>query len=333
MKTINRTAWPVVWGIAFLVGAAPFSGSFADVTVPTSPTTAVNALAGGALWNDPTNALLSDNSYASSEVSNWRTGLLLLRGFGFSMPVGATINGIEVKIERNRTGTPGAEIRDNLICLIRDGVCNTENKARIDAWPDTNDAVATYGGPTDLWASAWTPALINGNFGVGIAAEGTSTARVDHATITVWYTPFAQEKTDTTTEVTCQTPITLGSTSDCEATVTRASGDKTPSGTLFWGRTDTGGSFGPQSCNQNIGSGTLTCTIGYTPGEVGSHDVLAVFGGDEYFNSSSGETVVGVNQAPNPGEPQPIPAVGPLGLLLSGLGLSLLGIWRVRRKG
>lgn len=135
-------------------------------------------------------------------------------------------------------------------------------------------------------------------------------------------------KADTTTSVSCQTPIRLGSTSNCEATVTRNSGGYTPSGTLFWGRTDTGGSFGTQSCNQDTGSGTLTCTIGYTPGEVGSHDVLAVFGGDENFNSSSGETVVGVNQAP-----KPIPAVGPLGLLLSGLGLGLLGIWRVRRKG
>jgi hypothetical protein len=112
------------------------------------------------------------------------------------------------------------------------------------AWPATNTLV-TYGGATDLWGTTWSPADINSpRFGVSIAAKtfadfkNDSQARVDTVTIVVYYTPPAPAKADTATTVNCTTPITQGASSACTATVTRAAGSATPSGTVSWGGSD-----------------------------------------------------------------------------------------------
>jgi hypothetical protein len=77
-------------------------------TSATSPGTMVDdATVGTVAWTNPTNAGASDNSYATIGTSG-RCGVftghyLKATNFGFSIPVGATITGILVEIERKQT--------------------------------------------------------------------------------------------------------------------------------------------------------------------------------------------------------------------------------------
>ncbi len=80
---------------------------------------------------------------------------------------------------------------DNSVRLIKGGVIVGSNYAKTNvAWP-TADAYETYGGPTDLWGTTWTPAEINANnFGVVLSGIVQGSAlQVDHIRITV-YTSF-----------------------------------------------------------------------------------------------------------------------------------------------
>ena len=76
----------------------------------TSPTTA------GATWTDPENAFSNEGSYAESDTA---TSNEVYSAFGFSIPAGATIDGIEVGINAWRRNTNRTV--DANITLSRDG--------------------------------------------------------------------------------------------------------------------------------------------------------------------------------------------------------------------
>lgn len=138
---------------------------------------------------NPSNAQLSDNSYATavlllSQISNY----LKVTNFGFTIPTDATITGITVSIERSSNTLNGTH--DDSIRLVKGDVISGNDKATAAQWP-TSDAVATYGSSTDLWGLTLTPADINlSTFGVVIAAiaDLASTAQIDYITITIDYT-------------------------------------------------------------------------------------------------------------------------------------------------
>ena len=116
--------------------------------------------------------------------------------------------------------------------------------------------------------------------------------------ITVTYTPPVA----TTTTVNCGsgTPVVIyGSSISCVATVTRASGSNTPSGTVSW-TTGGSGSFATSPCTLSGSGGTSTCSVSYTPSAVGSgsHLITATYSGDANFSSSTGNQSVTVNQLP-----------------------------------
>ncbi len=334
--------------LLLLAGGMSVSPVMADSQGPNNPSTATSENVDGpdVAWNNPTNVLSDDGQYATATLQQAGVGgviptqTLLVRGFNFAIPTGATINGIEVFIDRSFVCAVGSGcsadagfISDEFVALVRDGVANTQNKATATAWP-ASDADATYGGPADLWNAVWTPELINGNFGVAIQAKYNATgdartARVDHVTITVTYTPLDTMKVNTTTSVTCDSPVTLGESSSCTAVVTRASGGNTPSESpgVGWGATDFGDFVSAGPCAQDTSAGTLTCAVTYTPSHEGMPTVLAYYFGDENFNTSQDETDVTVTLAA-----LPVPAMTLFGLLFSGLGLGLLGARRMRRK-
>jgi hypothetical protein len=156
---------------------------------PLSPGTAGDdSTVGTVNWSNPGNITTSNDSYATA-AGGGITFYLTATNFGFTIPTGATINGIAVEIERSRLG--GLTTTDEHVQLIKAGVVGGEDKAdTVTVW-GTTDAVITYGGAADLWTDTWTAAQINAiDFGAAISADvGVAvTARVDHIRITIHYT-------------------------------------------------------------------------------------------------------------------------------------------------
>ena len=124
----------------------------------------------------------------ATAVAAEATNYLKATVFGFGIPNGSTIDGIEVAWKRK--GEFGV---DNIVKLVQGGSVAGDDKADIvTSWPSPVVAYASYGGAADLWGLAWTPAQINAsNFGVvlsGSTSEATILS-VDHVRITVTYTP------------------------------------------------------------------------------------------------------------------------------------------------
>jgi hypothetical protein len=160
---------------------------------PNNPTLGVNVAGGGVNWANPTNIYASDDARGTAALAaSGYSDYLRATGFGFTIPAGATINGIVVGIERSYTGTGTCE--DLSVKIVKGGTETGTEKAS-GAWPTPDDFYDSFGiGTTDLWGTAWTVADINAaDFGVSVSATETSgtdtvSARVDHMRITVYYT-------------------------------------------------------------------------------------------------------------------------------------------------
>ncbi|CAI8743077.1 conserved protein of unknown function [Methylococcus capsulatus] len=153
---------------------------------PNYASTAVSdsTLAGNA-WSNPSNGTASDNSYATASSNG--TQYLKATGFGFSIPTGATIDGIVVEWERKASSST---VKDKAVRIVKGGVVGATDKSAAGDWP-TTDTFASYGSSSDLWGETWTAADINAaNFGAAIATQSTfvRTASVDAVRITVYYT-------------------------------------------------------------------------------------------------------------------------------------------------
>jgi len=150
------------------------------------------ARGGDTHWINPTRIYISNNSYAAGVLTiGQETHWLRARTFGFTIPAGATINGIRAQIEKK---AGDVDMMDESVKILRAGVVTGDEKKSGADWP-LSDAYTTYGGSTDKWGKTWTVAQINAtNFGVNIAATLTAgefpvSAFVDHIKITVYYTP------------------------------------------------------------------------------------------------------------------------------------------------
>ncbi len=170
----------------------------------TSPGTMADDNAVGTVaWSSVDNAKISDNSYASAVngVATITTHYLKATNFGFSIPVDATIDGIEATIERQRSsgGVPPDTIFDTAVKIVKsDGSIGSEDKSKAPEWTQSSDTIETYGGSSDLWSETWSDTDINDlDFGVVLSADlfrafGSGvTALVDHITIEVTYTEAA----------------------------------------------------------------------------------------------------------------------------------------------
>ena len=163
---------------------------------PNSPGTVVSdATVGTIVWGNPNEAKASDNIWAIAP-GDGISEYLLCTNFGFSIPDGATIDGITVAVEKNSFDSQFG-VTDEHVKIVKGGSIGTTNKADTGTeWP-TTDGTATYGGVSDLWGETWTAADINAsNFGIVVSSDssagiGGDQARIDHVTITVTYTEVA----------------------------------------------------------------------------------------------------------------------------------------------
>ena len=146
-------------------------------------------------WHDEQYARISGNLYAWSHLNdNQVSKYLEVKDFDFNIPAEATVQGIEVQIERRSSDvTHMAPLRDYVVKLVKNGSIVGDNRATGTDYPG-EDTVENHGGPADLWGSSWTPADINGhNFGAVLAVKkyghlgGHVYALVDQVRIRVTY--------------------------------------------------------------------------------------------------------------------------------------------------
>ena len=102
----------------------------------------------------------------------------------------------------------------------------------------------------------------------------------------------------TTTSVNCGagTPsVIYGGNITCVATVAAASGTTSPTGSVSWVTSGTGG-FVTSPCTLSGSGGSATCSVTYTPTlrGSGSHTITATYGGSVSFLASNGNQVVTV---------------------------------------
>jgi hypothetical protein len=166
-----------------------------------SPGTVANdATVSGVAWVNPGNAATRDDVYAThtASASVSTSEYLKATNFGFSIPSGATIDGILVEIERKAaTNSAFIFIRDRYVHIVKaDGTFGATNRGdTVTKWSIT-EAYFSYGSSSDVWGETWDAGKINDvDFGVALAIQGVAgtanVASVDHIRITVYYTAAA----------------------------------------------------------------------------------------------------------------------------------------------
>lgn len=144
------------------------------------------------MWTNAGNAYSSNNSYARTSNGSGSGSEAIFKGFGFSIPGTATINGIIVEIE----GKLVSGSSSLSVAMWKDGEGEDATalaNAKTFAFTTTEQYVSG-GGAGDLWGKTWTPANINhADFGVFIWAPTNSAPTtydfdIDHVRITVDYT-------------------------------------------------------------------------------------------------------------------------------------------------
>ncbi len=166
---------------------------------PTYPGTVAEVSPTGLSWTNLNNVKAHDVNYATvakSTSGTASTKIVKGNNFGFSIPTGATINGIEVKIYRKASANTSTNYVKTTELLISpdDGATGSDLSDIATKWA-TTDELITAGGPTELWDLTWTPSQINGTgFSVFMTVTltrgttGTVTAYWESVSITVYYT-------------------------------------------------------------------------------------------------------------------------------------------------
>ncbi len=149
-------------------------------------------------WSTPTNIYTNNNAYAVvSDVSSILSDQLKATNFGFAIPAGATINGVQVNIYRFAdSNDPDLDsTQDSTVQLVKAGSATGNNKADLATYWPTVETLKSYGGAADLWGVALTAADVNAsNFGVILVIQSATdantpqTSNVDYIEIAVTYT-------------------------------------------------------------------------------------------------------------------------------------------------
>lgn len=158
----------------------------------------------GVAWATPGNVTADDAAVASCSLTSGgpESADLHASTFGFTIPTGATINGIEFAAEVYKPAAVGG-LDDGTggaggVWATKDGSTTHAGSNLLNGtdWT-TTPVVMTYGGPTELWGQTWTPAEINAStFGWIIRARrvppgGSPVGNVDYVTAKVYYTEAA----------------------------------------------------------------------------------------------------------------------------------------------
>ena len=139
-------------------------------------------------WNNPNNALTESSSASATLSPGAETRYLAFSDFGFNIPSGAVVIGVEVRILR-----AGTQIHNRSIRLMQSNQVVGQEVSEGNWGIGTTPVWDTLGSPSDTWGLSLTPAAVNDSgFGFAIAvrnssASNTRTANVDYQEIIVYY--------------------------------------------------------------------------------------------------------------------------------------------------
>jgi hypothetical protein len=143
-------------------------------------------------WANPNRVTLSDDLHGDAKLDVGDVSKYLqVSDYGYVIPPGATIDGIEVRIECHQEDFT-ANFADASIVLTKAGVPVGADRAGTGYYDD-KDYVNTYGSSTDLWGTTWTAAdLMDPGFGVlyavtRLGGAGTFYMYVDYVEVTVYF--------------------------------------------------------------------------------------------------------------------------------------------------
>jgi hypothetical protein len=173
--------------------------ALADSEGPNSPS---SSSANGIDWEDIDSVFVSDNerAYNPNDTSAHK---LRAYNFGFSIPAGATIDGILVEIEGwGDEANPARRVYN--VALGNSGYTilgDYKGAGAADTLPQSaGETYMPQGGSSDNWGyGSWTPAIVNSSDFSLIFKDDTVTVNyggfyIDHFRVTVYYTPTATTK-------------------------------------------------------------------------------------------------------------------------------------------
>jgi len=160
--------------------------------------TAEIADAGDGFEVTPANAFLDDAAVATNVDGSGHSHRYF--NYGFGVPAGATVDGIEVRLDWYLDDLAGVS---SMAVELSPDAGVTWTALNVDAVESVAEHTTVLGGPADLWGRTWSPGdLLDANFRLRVSAASDDTARdfnLDWVSVRVFFTP-APTATPTPTE-------------------------------------------------------------------------------------------------------------------------------------
>lgn len=165
---------------------------------PNFPSVATNdTTVGTRTWTNPSYITSSNNVWSTASAAPFTstvTNYLKATSFGFAIPSGATINGVEVIFEGFTSLSGGSYGSTYSVKLVKGGTISGTDKSTGQLLGGYSDVTVTYGGPSDLWGLTLTDTDVNDStFGVVFseilfAEKMGATGYCDSISIKIYYT-------------------------------------------------------------------------------------------------------------------------------------------------
>jgi len=163
------------------------------------------------VWPNPEDIRADDATYATVQYvdapnGTHRIGTLRVYSFKFEIPDGATIDGVQMEIERYASHNAARYVCDTALHLSNHlATAIGDDKANTGLKWDTSPRKDAYGAVDDLWGATLTPAIVNSTtFGILLKAQlvngmapYTMYAYIDYVSMTITYTEGAAPASQT----------------------------------------------------------------------------------------------------------------------------------------
>ena len=175
-------------------------------SVSSYPSVAIDDVGGSWNWYNVTGVESVGGAVASAASNSAvfaQANYIRASNFGFSIPITATITGIEVEIGRHASqnqASPLRAVKDAHLHLVKAGNQVGNDLADTSTiWITSQYLAVSYGSSTDLWGTTWTPSDVNdSDFGLRFAPQmadasgSTTSADVDWVGMTIYFGTASQ---------------------------------------------------------------------------------------------------------------------------------------------